>query len=160
MNLNVFFPKNLTIQSIENNTDKIVIYLKSESSTSHCPLCKMQSQNVHSTYVRKPLDASILSKPVQLKIQSKKFFCLNSNCKRQIFTERFTGFLNAYRRLTIRLEEVFLQLSLSMSAESLSRFLRKMGYERRRPLKKELIIFKIIGSFFLIPKYIHYLSDF
>ena len=101
MNLNVFFPKNLMIQSIENNEHKILIHLKSESNFSHCPLCEMQSQNVHSTYVRKPLDASILSKPVQLKIQSKKFFCLNSNCKRQIFTERFTGFLNAYRRLTI-----------------------------------------------------------
>ena len=43
---------------------------------------------------------------------------LNANCKRQIFTERFTGFLNAYRRLTVRLEEVFFQLSLSVSAEA------------------------------------------
>ena len=85
---------------------------------------------MHSTYIRKPLDASILIKPVQLKIQAKKFFCLNSNCKRQIFTERFNGFLNTYRRLTLRLEEVFLQLSLSMSAEALSRFLFKLGYER------------------------------
>ena len=85
---------------------------------------------MHSTYIRKPLDASILSKPVQLKIQAKKFFCLNSNCKRQILTERFNGFLNTYRRLTLRLEEVFLQLSLSMSAEALSRFLFKLGYER------------------------------
>ena len=83
----------------------------------------MKSQHVHSTYIRKPLDASILSKLVQLKIQAKKFFCFDSNCKYQIFTERFTGFLNAYRRLTVRLEEVFLQLSLSMSAEALSRFL-------------------------------------
>ncbi|MDO4927251.1 MAG: transposase [Turicibacter sp.] len=85
---------------------------------------------MHSTYIRKPLDASILSKPVQLKIQAKNFFCLNSNCKRQIFTERFNGFLNVHRRLTVRLEEVFLQLSLSMSAEALSRFLFKLGYER------------------------------
>lgn len=118
------------IQSIENNEHKILIYLKSKSNFSHCPLCGMKSQHVHSTYIRKPLDASILSKPVQLKIQAKKFFCLNSNCKRQIFTERFTGFLNTYRRLTVRLEEVFLQLSLSMSAEALSRFLFKLGYER------------------------------
>ena len=58
----------------------------------------------------RPLDASILNKPVQLRIQAKKFFCLNPNCKRQIFTERFTGFLNAYRRLTIRLEEVICTL--------------------------------------------------
>ena len=130
MNLNVFFPENLMIQSIENNEHKILIHLKSESNFNHCPLCDMKSQHVHSTYIRKPLDASILSKPVQLKIQAKKFFCLNSNCKRQIFTERFNGFLNTYRRLTLRLEEVFLQLSLSMSAEALSRFLFKLGYER------------------------------
>ena len=90
----------------------------------------MKSQQVHSTYIRQPLDASILSQPVQLKIQAKKFFCLNSNCKRQIFTERFTVFLNADRRLSVRLEEVFLQLSLSMSAEAVSRFLFKLGYER------------------------------
>ena len=105
------------IQSIENNEHIILICLKSESKFNHCPLCGMKSHQVHSTYLRKPLDASILNKPVQLRIQAKKFFCLNPNCKRQIFTERFTGFLNAYRRLTIRLEEVFLQLSLSMSAE-------------------------------------------
>ncbi len=130
MNLNVFFPENLTIQSIENNEHEILICLKSKSSTSYCPLCDMQSQHVHSTYIRKPLDASILSKPVQLKIQPKKFFCYNSNFKRQSFTERFTGFLNAYRCLTVRLEEFLLQLSLSMSAEALSRFLFKLGYER------------------------------
>ena len=118
------------IQSIENNEHIILICLKSESKFNHCPLCGMKSHQVHSTYLRKPLDASILNKPVQLRIQAKKFFCLNPNCKRQIFTERFTGFLNAYRRLTIRLEEVFLQLSLSMSAEALSRFLFKLGYKR------------------------------
>ena len=69
MNLNVFFPENLTIQSIENNEHEILISLKSKSSTSDCPLCEMKSQQVHRTYIRKPLDASILSKPAQLKIQ-------------------------------------------------------------------------------------------
>ena len=85
---------------------------------------------MHSNYIRKPLDASILSKPVQLKIRAKKFFCLNTACKRQIFTERFPEFLTLYGRLTLRLEQVFLQLSLSMSAEALSRFLFKLGYKR------------------------------
>lgn len=32
MNLNVFFPKNLSIESIENNEHNILIHLKSESA--------------------------------------------------------------------------------------------------------------------------------
>ena len=36
----------------------------------------------------------------------------------------------------------------------------KNAYEKKRPLKKELIIFEIIGSFWFIIRYIHYLSVF
>lgn len=43
MNLNVFFPENLMIQSIENNEHKILIDLKSESNFNHYPLCDMKS---------------------------------------------------------------------------------------------------------------------
>ena len=53
MNLNVFFSENFTIESIENNEHEFLIRLKSKSSTSYCPLCDMQSQHVHSTYIRK-----------------------------------------------------------------------------------------------------------
>ena len=114
------------------------------TKTLNLQLVSMQSQHVYITYVRKPLDASILIRHVQLNLQAKKLFCLNPNYKRQIFTERFPDFLTPYWRLTIGLEEVFLQLSLSMRAEALSRLLFKLEYNRSGHVP--LVLLKCIDS--------------
>lgn len=128
MNIQDFFPDKFQITAIEQRITDIIISLQSQFQSANCPKCQSISRKIHSTYFRKVMDSSILSKPVKLHIQVQKFFCLNNSCQRKIFVERHPEFLGVYRRSTQRFEKMLIQLALTLSAESVARFLNQNGY--------------------------------
>lgn len=106
----------------------IVLHLEPLCSSSHCPLCDVESTRVHSRYQRKPWDLPWSTWPVQLVVHTRKFFCDNKLCSRRVFTERFPGVLKSYARKTTRLRDVLLELAHASSAEAAARVGRRMGY--------------------------------
>ncbi|MGL6248645.1 MAG: transposase family protein, partial [Culicoidibacterales bacterium] len=75
MNIQDFFPDKFQITAIEQRITDIIISLQSQFQSANCPKCQSISRKIHSTYFRKVMDSSILSKPVKLHIQVQKFFC-------------------------------------------------------------------------------------
>jgi transposase len=72
-----------------------------------CPLCQNLSDHVHSRYVRNVADLPWMGWEVKLEIHTRRFFCLNLACSRQIFTERLPSVVAPYAHRTTRLADVF-----------------------------------------------------
>ena len=76
-----FYPeKDLMITDIDQQSDKIIIRMKSTSSSCKCPKCNHITQKYHGTYTRKVQDLPILGKSVQPEICSHEYACLNDEC--------------------------------------------------------------------------------
>lgn len=79
--LDKFYPeKDLMITDIDQQSDKIIIQMKSTSSSCKCPKCNHITQKYHGTYTRKVQDLPILGKSVQPEICSHEYACLNDEC--------------------------------------------------------------------------------
>jgi hypothetical protein len=61
---------------------------------------------------------------VYLELTVRRFRCLNSECPKKTFAERFPEWLPTYARRTTRLTQVLRQVGFEVSAESGRRILR------------------------------------
>ena len=78
----------LWIDQITTTATVLSVHLVSTQLASHCPLCGLASEQVHSRYRRVVADVPCGSKPVSLSLEVRKFFCRTPTCPRKIFTER------------------------------------------------------------------------
>jgi transposase len=106
---------------------KISIKLAAVQQNSRCPLCQKASARVHSHYGRALMDLPILGCQVALELASRKFFCDNPQCRRRVFTERFTRLIKSYARTTNRLGEQLSVLAFAMSGMTGSNVTRRLG---------------------------------
>ena len=126
--LDKFYPeKDLMITDIDQQSDKIIIQMKSTSSSCKCPKCNHITQKYHGTYTRKVQDLPILGKSVQLEICSHEYACLNDECEVISISETFDGFLNNYSRMTERCVDFICTLALETSCEGCARVCRTLG---------------------------------
>lgn len=65
--------------------------------------------------------------PVYLNLVCRKFHCENKNCKRKIFTERFSTFIKPYERQTERLREIWVYLAFVLSGEAGHKTCKKLN---------------------------------
>ena len=72
---------------VENNT-RLVMLLRATGEGSHCPVCRQESQRIHSRYRRRLNDLPWEGIPVRIELRVRRFFCDRDDCGRQIFTER------------------------------------------------------------------------
>jgi len=87
------------------------------SSTATCPYCQQTSGRIHSYYIRSPRDLAISEYAVQLRLQVRRFRCLNPACRHQTFAERLTIVPVAARR-TMRLTSALQQLGFALGGEA------------------------------------------
>lgn len=116
---------NFKIENIEYNQNNVCIILKSNTLDGKCNCCGNKTTKVHSRYKRQVLDLPILDRYTKLSIITRRFFCINTNCKRKIFSEEFNGFLLKYKRLTERLSNYLINIGLSQSANQAHRIIKK-----------------------------------
>lgn len=124
--LNTFFPKDLKIAKIKQNSKEIYVYIDSSQEISKCPKCKKNSNRIHSRYSRILMDLPIIETKVILLVSVRKFFCRVPNCKRKIFTERFENLIESYARKTDRLKEILKNLAFSSNGKTNEKLSRKL----------------------------------
>jgi transposase len=94
----------LELDEINLESNSVVLKVHTRLPTpAYCPLCQQPSQREHSRYDRTVADLAVTGKRLQLKLEVRRLFCDNANCKRCTFAERFPTFLNPYARKTQRL---------------------------------------------------------
>src|SRR5947207_4958293 len=64
---------------------------------------------------------------VRLKLHTRRFFCPNPECPRQIFTERLPSVVAPYARRTMRLTYVFTLIGFALGGEAGKRLVAGMG---------------------------------
>lgn len=102
------------VLSIIRMEDQVVLSVQSRSRGCPCPACNILSSKLHSYYIRKPKDLPAFDNKVSLHLRAKKWHCLNTQCSRKIFAERFPYFFKPYKRTTDRLREKLLNIALLM----------------------------------------------
>lgn len=104
--------------------DTIYINVKSIKVRTCCPECNTSSQRIHSRYKRRFQDLPISGKKTVIILNNRKFFCINQDCNKKTFSEKF-NFIEDKAKKTKRLEDEIINLSKNMSSISASKLLRE-----------------------------------
>jgi transposase len=101
--------------------------VSSTAEQARCPACGQVSTHVHSRYVRLPADLPWHGVAMRLELHVRRYYCRNSACGQQIFTERLPGVVAPYARRTERLEAWFTLVGFALGGEAGARLLRDLG---------------------------------
>jgi transposase len=77
----------IELDSVTTENQTIVVRLSTVAPYAACPLCGQLSERVHSRYGRTLTDLPWNRISVRLHLRTRKFFCGNSGCERQVFTQ-------------------------------------------------------------------------
>ena len=79
----------LHIQTLTVNNNKVSITAQSKAAAAACPQCGVISHRIHSYYWRKGKDLPISGQLTNLQIEARRFRCMNQDCAKRTFVQRF-----------------------------------------------------------------------
>ena len=120
-------PTRLHLVRLEALPHCITALVETISKEAECPVCHQSSEKVHSRYVRCAADLPWMGWAVRLELHTRRFFCLNHDCVRQIFTERLPSVIAPSARRTMRLTDIFTLIGFALGGEAGKRLVRDMG---------------------------------
>jgi transposase len=117
----------LTVKQIKVEEKRISLYIDSTTRKAFCPKCQVESGEIHSRYLRYPVDLAWADRAVVFNLRVKRFFCRNQDCPKRTFAEQFPGVVLPYARKTNRVIEKQQRISVNICARSAEKLL---GYEQ------------------------------
>ena len=127
LDLQKFYPEEISVTEVMQNEKEIYIHVSVQSKNCTCPKCGVISEHKHGTYKRKLQDLPILGRTTYLIVNAYEYQCDNSSCDVTTFVENVDGFLNYYSRMTERCEDFICTLALETSCEGSARICRSMN---------------------------------
>jgi transposase len=103
------------------------ICLQSVQTSANCPMCKVMSQQEHSSYLRQVQDTPIGLFIVRLQLKVRRFRCPNPICEQQTFAEQFHGLVGRRRQRTDRLIANLTQIGLALGGKAGARLAGKLA---------------------------------
>jgi transposase len=120
-------PAGLVINQVLPSADQISIVTTSCQEAVQCPSCAQISHRVHSHYQRELPDLPSQGRPVTLRVQTRRFRCLNPACSRQTFAEPLRGTARRQARRTERLGDLQCHLGLALGGEAGMRLAERLA---------------------------------
>ena len=117
----------LHLKLLDASAAMITAVVTTTAEEATCPLCHHCSARIHSRYTRMIADLPWMGCAVHLELHLRRFFCLNRECTRQIFTERLPSVVAPYARRTIRLTDIFSLIGFALGGEAGKRLVAGMG---------------------------------
>ena len=105
----------------------ITIVTQPQSATATCPDCGTTSCRIHSHYERLLGDLPWQGRPALLRVQARRFRCLDPSCPRQTFAERLPGVVLLAARRTERLGSLQGCLGLALGGEAGQRLAERLA---------------------------------
>lgn len=121
------FPENFVITSVCSCESQVAIHVRCRKSTAACPSCGHWSERIHDRYVRTVADVPCAARRVVLKLTVRKFVCCIATCTQKTFTERLPELVEAYARMTNRLQATLQAIGLVAGGEAGTRLAAKLG---------------------------------
>jgi hypothetical protein len=113
----------LTVKQIMVEEKRISLFIESTTSKAYCPKCHFESVEVHSRYIRYPVDLAWADRAVIFNLNVKRFFCRNKGCPKGTFAEQFSNIVLPYARKTNRVTEKQRRISVNTCARTAERLL-------------------------------------
>ena len=104
----------LKTYSLDCIDGQMVVTVASTQRRALCPVCQSSTSRVHSHYQRTLKDLPLVQFSLTLLLEVCKFFCLNENCHRCIFTERLPSVVAPWARRTERYSQQLEAMSLEL----------------------------------------------
>ncbi len=120
-------PTCLHLRLLDASETAIQAVVATTSEEAECPVCHRRSARIHSRYVRQVADLPWMGCAVRLELHVRRFFCTNTECARQIFTERIPSIVAPYARRTTRLADIFLLIGFALGGEAGKRLAAGLG---------------------------------
>jgi transposase len=98
----------------------------------NCPVCNQPTHKIHSRYERLLADFPWADYSITLQLRVRKFFCINTLCKRRIFTERLTNVTAPWARRTLRLAQRLSAIALANGGAAGVRLSEQLGIKVSR----------------------------
>ena len=117
----------LICQAVSCQDQQLTISLTSNATQTCCPLCGIASWRIHSRYVRRLTAFPLEGIAGRWHIQACKFFCDNLDCRRCIFTQRFSQQIKPYGRWIDLCQQLLQQIGLNLGGRLGSRMARLFG---------------------------------
>jgi len=108
----------LTVRQIMVEEKRISQFIDRTTSKAFCPKCQVESSEVHSRYIRYPVDLAWADRAVVFNLSVKRFFCRNQDCPKRTFAEQIPGVVLPYGRKTNRVIEKQQRISVNTCART------------------------------------------
>src|SRR5262249_19243310 len=76
----------LKLAKVIPQANEIIVVVETAQTKAVCPGCQTASIKLHSRYERRLTDLPWAGIAVRLHLRTRKFFCLNKDCHRRIFS--------------------------------------------------------------------------
>lgn len=117
----------------------IEMRLKTCRVSATCLACGTSSRKVHSRYVRRLADLPWDGVSVIIRLQTRRFFCVEPGCRRKVFTEPLPGTVARYGRRSSRSSEALGWLCHALGGRAGARLGERLGLlASRSTLLREL----------------------
>ncbi|WP_390842908.1 MULTISPECIES: ISL3 family transposase [Nostoc] len=110
----------------------ITLIVSAVQAVINCPVCNHPTHKIHSRYERFLADLPWADYSITLQLRVRKFFCINTLCKRRIFTERLTNVTAPWARRTLRLAQRLSVIGLANGGAAGERLLQQWGIKVSR----------------------------
>jgi transposase len=111
-------PAVLSLEKIIPQIDTITLVVTTSRPQVPCPECQQLSARVHSRYQRGITDLPWGEIAVRLELQTRKFFCDNSECRQRIFCERLPEVAPPYGRKTARFNKSLTAIGFALGGRA------------------------------------------
>ncbi len=139
MNIPFAIPECRVAHRVERHDDYLVVPVRLDAASGRCPDCGRASRSVHSRYHRHPADLPLSASRTTLRIEVRRFYCLNPTCRRRTFAETPTDLLAPRARRTRRLGEVQARVGLACGGAGGARLLTHIHMPASRATVLRLI---------------------
>ena len=117
---------------LDRENNEMLMTVESIQGVACCPLCNGESRRVHSSYQRTLKDLPIAQFSLKMLLQVRKFFCLNEDCHRRIFSERLPGVVAPWARRTERCRKKLQAIALELGGSAAARLSQQLGLGQSR----------------------------
>ena len=119
-------PRQLIVEEVIVETERIVINCRSRLSAPRCPSCRRVSSRMHSRYKRRIADLPWQGCPVVLCVHVRRLRCANRRCEQRIFAERAEDVAARHARRTLRVRDVQRSVGLALGGEAGARLIERL----------------------------------
>lgn len=120
-------PIELELEHIAFAQQELIVTTRARRRVVACPVCNHASKRIHSHYRRTLLDLPWHGLRVRLELHVRRFFCDQSGCSRQIFTERLPRTAAPYARRTARAVDALTAIGFAVGGHAGARLAEALG---------------------------------